>query len=296
MSDETRAEAIGLLAAWGDYPVAVASALKAAGFRVVVVGVRDHCDPRLADIADDFGWVGLAQLGAATRIFRRYGVRQATMAGKIHKVRLYQPWFWWRHRPDWLCLKTFYPHFVSGRRDRKDDTLLSAIVSAFASRGIEFVPATDFAPHLLAREGQLAGRTLTAAAVRDVQFGWQLAKELGRHDVGQSVCVKGQAVLAVEAIEGTDECIARAGELCPAGGFTVVKVAKLQQDMRFDVPTVGARTLRTMAAAGGRVLAIEAGRTIILDADGFAATAARLRIAVVAINGAAGSVAGNAAA
>ena len=128
-----------------------------------------------------------------------------------------------------------------------------------------FVAPTDLLPELLVKFGRLAGRRLTGAQQKDIEFGWQIAKELGRLDVGQSVAVKGRAVLAVEAVEGTDQCIARAGELCSAGGFTVVKVAKPQQDMRFDVPTVGLGTMKTLHQAGARVLAVEAGKTIIID-------------------------------
>src|SRR5690606_12452047 len=151
-----------------------------------------------------------------------------------------------------------------GSKDRKDDSLLLAVVEAFAAEGIHFAPATDFAPELLVKYGLIAGR-LTRAQEQDIAFGWTLAKELGRLDCGQSVAVKGRAVLALEAIEGTDECIRRAGQLCTEGGFTVVKVAKPQQDMRFDVPTIGVQTIETLVEAGGRVLAIEAGKTIIID-------------------------------
>ena len=133
--------------------------------------------------------------------------------------------------------------------------------------GIRFAPPTDYAPELLVKAGQLTRRGPTAWQQKDIEFGWQMAKEMGRLDIGQSVAVKDQAVLAVEAVEGTDECIRRAGALCRAGGFTVVKVAKPQQDMRFDVPTIGLGTLETMHAAGGKVLAVEAGRTIFLDQD-----------------------------
>jgi len=205
------------------------------------------------------------------------------MAGKIHKVTFYRPGWWLRHRPDWTAVQTFYRHFVTGVKDRKDDSLLSALVEAYSAAGIRFEAATDFAPELLVQAGQVAGRALSAKQLRDVDFGWQLAKQAGALDIGQTVCVKDQAVLAVEAIEGTDECIRRAGELCRQGGFTVVKVAKPQQDMRFDVPTVGLNTLESIAAAGGRVLAIEADRTILLDARLFHDAAQRLKLSVVAL-------------
>jgi len=276
-------EPIGLLAGWGRYPIVVAEAMRRRGHRVIGLGVRDHADPQLAEICDEFDWIGLGTVGRAIRRFRRSGVRRAVMAGKINKVTFYRPGWWLRHRPDWTAVQTFYRHFVTGVRDRKDDSLLTALVEAYAAAGIRFEPATDFAPELLVQPGQVAGRALSARQIRDVDFGWQLAKQMGGLDIGQTVCVKDQAVLAVEAIEGTDECIRRAGELCRQGGFAIVKVAKPQQDMRFDVPTVGLNTLESIAAAGGRVLAIEAQRTILLDSRLFHEAAQRLKLSVVAL-------------
>lgn len=285
VSDMTAASRVGLVAGWGRFPVVVAEAIRRQGHELFCLGIRDHADaPGLAAICSDYHEVGLAQLGAAIRYFRRHHISQATMAGKIHKVRLFRRFAWLRHIPDWTCLKTFYPHFIRGNQDRRDDTLLLAIVQAYADAGIHFAPATDFAPELLVKLGQLAGPPLTELQRKDVEFGWRLAKEMGRLDVGQTVVVKGQAILAVEAIEGTDECIRRAGALCTAGGFTVVKVAKPQQDMRFDVPTIGLGTLETIAAAGGRVLAIEADKTVLVDQDPFVARAKQLKIAVVAVD------------
>ena len=277
------AEPIGLVAGWGRYPLLVAESLQRQGYRVMALGVRDHADPALAELCSEFRWIGLGTVGRAIRQFRRWGVSRAVMAGKVHKVTFYNPGWWVRHSPDWTALRTFYHHFLTGGKDRKDDSLLSALVAAYAAGGVTFVPATDFAPELLVHAGQVAGRALSSKQLRDVQFGWELAKKMGGLDVGQAVCVKDQAVLAVEAIEGTDECIRRAGELCRQGGFAVVKVAKPQQDMRFDVPTVGVSTLQTLAAAGGAVLAIEAERTILLDATQFQEAARRLRISVVAL-------------
>lgn len=273
---------IGILAGWGRLPIVVAEALKRQGYAVFCLGIKDHADPMLATICDDFRLVGLAKLGAAIRYFRRQGVARATMAGKIHKVLMFQPYAWLKHFPDLRCLRVFYPHWITKTRDRKDDTLLKAVVDAYAEDGIVFAPATDFAPELLVREGQLTGGRLSHGQLRDIEFGWKLAKEMGRLDVGQSVAVKGQAVLAVEAVEGTDECIRRAGQLCRSGGFTLVKVAKPAQDMRFDVPTIGLGTLRTLAESGGRVLAIEAGRTILLDESEVLEFAQRHRITIVA--------------
>jgi DUF1009 family protein len=274
---------VGLLAAWGRYPILVAKALREQDYRVSCLAVADHADPALAKLCDDMCWVGAAKLGGAIRYFHRRGVRQATMAGKFHKVILYQSRVWLRHFPDWKFIKTFYRYLIRHDRDRKDDTLLGVLADAFAAEGITFYPATDFAPELLVKPGQIAGRPPAAAQQSDIEFGWQIAREMGRLDIGQSVCVKDRAVLAVEAIEGTDACIHRAGSLCQQGGFTVVKVAKPQQDMRFDVPTVGVKTLRTMVAAGAKVLAIEAGRTILLDDAEFRAYAAENKLSVVAL-------------
>ena len=210
------------------------------------------------------------------------------MAGKIHKTKLFARGAWIRHLPDWTGLKTFWPHFISRRRDNRDDSLLCAISAAFDAAGVSICPATDFAPELLATEGLLAGRPLSAAEEQDVIFGWRLAKELGRLDIGQTVVVKNRAPMALEAIEGTDECIRRAGRLCPAGGMVVVKVAKPQQDLRFDMPTIGVGTLQSLRAAGARVLAIETGRTILVDAESLTDFASRSGLTVVSFRDAEG--------
>jgi len=277
---------IGLVAGWGGFPLAVAAALRREGYGVCGLLIKDHADQSLAGLCDDFAWIRLGQLGRAIRFFNRHGVREATMAGKIHKVRLYQPWVWYKYFPDWRTLRTFWPHFVARRSDRLDNTLLGAVVTAFAEAGIRLVPATNYAPELLVKLGQLTRRGPSATQRQDIQFGWRLAKELGRLDIGQSVAVKDRAPLAVEAIEGTDQCIRRAGSLCPAGGFTVVKVAKPRQDMRYDVPTIGLGTLQTMADAGAKLLAVEAGGTIFIDQPQCLEFADRKGLIVVAVDSA----------
>ena len=256
---------IGMMAGWGDFPVLLAEAFKRQGREVYCLGVVGHADPRLAEICDHFQWSGLAKFGGALRYFHRHGVTETIMAGKIFKTLLFQRWAWIRHLPDLRTIRMFIPHYFTRRKDCKDDTILGAIVEEFAAEGIRFVPPTDHVPELLVRAGQLTRRGPSGWQWKDIAFGWTMAKEMGRLDVGQSVAVRDQAVLAVEAVEGTDQNIRRAGTLCKAGGFTVVKVAKPQQDMRFDVPTIGVGTLRTMLESGGAVLAIEAHRTIILE-------------------------------
>jgi DUF1009 family protein len=274
---------IGLLAGWGRFPIVVAETLKRQGYYIACLGLHGHTSDALKGLCDDYREVGVGKLGAAIRYFRKQSVAQATMAGKFRKVELYQPWAWFRHLPDLRAIRTFYPHFVATKKDRKDDTLLGAVVDAFAEDGIHFAPATDFAPELLVKPGCLTDRQPTATQWKDIEFGWTLAKEMGRLDVGQSVAVKDRAVMAVEAIEGTDECIRRAGQLCKSGGFTVVKVSKPQQDMRFDVPTIGMGTMESMTEAGGKVLAVEAGKTIIVDETAVLSFANRHKIAIVSL-------------
>ncbi len=276
-----RAKRVGLIAGWGRYPVLIAEALKRQGYRVYCLGVAGEADPVLGEICEEFRLTGVGRFGSAIRYFQRHGVTDATMAGKIHKTLLFQPWLWVRHLPDVRTIRMFIPHLLTRNKDCRDDTLLGTVVEEFGREGIRFRPATDYVPELLLRAGLLTARGPTSWQEKDIRFGWRLAKEMGRLDVGQCVAVKDQAVLAVEAVEGTDACIRRAGALCRSGGFTVVKVAKPQQDMRFDVPTIGLGTLRSMIAAGARVLAVEAGRTILVDHDEFIAEANRNKVVVV---------------
>lgn len=280
---ESAIRRVGLFAGWGRYPILVAKTLRQQGCEVYCLGVLNHADPRLAEICSDFRWLGLARFGSACRYMKRHGVEYATMAGKVFKHLLFQPFFILRQMPDLKTSRKFVHHFFTRRKDCQDDTLLAAAVEIFESEGIHLRPATDFVPELLVKEGVLTRRVPTPAQQRDIQFGWRVAKEIGRWDIGQSVAVKAQTVLAVEAVEGTDRCIVRAGELCRSGGFTIVKVAKPQQDMRFDVPTIGVQTLEVMVAAGAQVLAIEAGRTIILDEEELVGFANRHRLSVVAV-------------
>jgi DUF1009 family protein len=277
--------AVGLVAGWGRYPVVIAQALKAQGAEVHCISVAGHADHDLTELCDTNREMGVAHLGRAIRHFRRLGVTRATLAGKIfkHKV-LYGRFGWLSLVPDGRTIRAVVPIYLQRRRDRKDDTLLNIIVDEFAKDGIHMAPATDFAPELLVETGNLSRRQPTLSEQEDIRFGWQIAKELGRLDVGQSVCVKGKAVLALEAVEGTDECIRRAGEYCRQGGFAVVKVAKPQQDMRFDVPTIGVRTIETLVAARGRLLAIEAGKTIVLDREEVVRLADKHGIALVALD------------
>jgi DUF1009 family protein len=272
---------IGLLAGWGRFPMLFAEKARRLGQPVVCVAIRDHADPALADQVDVLYWTGLTRLGRMIRCFKREGVERLVLAGKIHKVHMHRRWRWLHLIPDWRTLRFWYSR---QRATNGDDHLLLGIIDEFAADGLTVASALELCPELLVPPGLLTRRAPTAAEQRDIDFGWHLAREMGRLDVGQSVAVKERAVLAVEAIEGTDRTIARAGALCPAGGFVVVKVAKPQQDMRFDVPTIGCNTVESIHQAGGRVLAIEAAKTIVVDQDQTVALADRYGLTIVAVS------------
>ncbi len=273
---------VGLLAGSGRFPVLFAEKARNLGIPVVCVGIRHEAAPELEGLVSRFYWAGVARLGQMIRCFRREGVCRAVMAGKIHKAVMHTPMRLVHLLPDWRMLRFWY---TRRRRDNRDDSLLLGIIAEFEADGVHFGSALDICPELLVRPGVLTKRPPSAAEQKDIAFGWRLAKEMGRLDIGQSVAVKERAVLAVEAIEGTDRAIARAGQLCPAGGFVVVKVAKPQQDMRFDVPTIGCATVESIHNAGGRVLAIEADKTIILDEPQTVALADRHGLTIVAVSG-----------
>jgi len=270
---------VGLIAGAGRFPIHFAEKARELGIPVVCIGIADMADPVLKEVCTEFRWLKRLSLGFALRLFRRHGVKQWTMAGKYHKHILFQPWKWLRFLPDWKAARLWLSH---RRRDNKDDSLLLSLIEAFEKEGFDCVSALEICPELLVAAGILTQRPPSEKELADIRFGWVLAKEMGRLDIGQSVMIREKACIAVEAIEGTDRCILRAGELCRRNAFTVVKVAKPNQDMRFDVPTVGPKTIESMRAAGAKALAIEAGSTIILEEEQTIAMANESRIAIAA--------------
>jgi hypothetical protein len=257
------AEPIGLIAGWGRLPVLFAEKAKSLNIPVVCIGIRGMADrAALEPHCHRFYWMRLAAMNRPVRCFKREGVRRWTIAGKIFKVKLFSASRWLTLLPDLRMIRFYFFH---QRANNADDTMTLGLIDEYAREGLVCTSALELCPELLVRPGLLTRRSPSAREEADIEYGWQLAKEMGRLDVGQSVAVRERAVLAVEAIEGTDACIRRAGELCRGGGFVVVKVAKPQQDMRFDVPTVGPSTIESIKAAGGKVLAIEAEKTILID-------------------------------
>lgn len=272
---------VGLLAGSGRFPFLFTHAAHKRGMEVVCVGIEGHADPSLAQTVDRFFWNGIARLGVMIRRFRRERIDCVVMAGKIQKRRLYDRWRMLRYMPDLRFIRVFW---MSRRRDNRDDAILLSLVREFERDGIRVASALEVCPELLAASGCMTQTSPRPNEIADIAFGWQIAKEMGRLDVGQSVAIREQAVLAVEAIEGTDAAIERAGQLCPAGGFTVIKVAKPKQDMRFDVPAVGQSTIEVMHRAGATCLAIEADKTIVIDSDATVALADKYGIAIVSLS------------
>ncbi|MBI3463117.1 MAG: UDP-2,3-diacylglucosamine diphosphatase LpxI [Planctomycetes bacterium] len=272
---------VGLLAGSGRFPVVFAEAARRQGYAVVGVGIRDAASPGLAELCQEFAWAAISRVGRMIRLFKRAGVERIVMAGKVTKTLMFTPRRILRLLPDWRTLHLWYTY---ARRDKKDDTLLLALIREFQRDHLYFDSALDYCPELLVKRGCLTRQRPSLAQWKDIVFGWQIAKEMGRLDIGQTVVVKEQAVIAVEAIEGTDRTIRRAGEFCPAGNFTVVKVAKPHQDRRFDVPTVGTDTIHTLYQAGGKVLAVEAEQTILLDQSQVIELADRYGLCVVALD------------
>ena len=272
-------ERIGLLAGWGRFPIVFAEEARKQGYSVYCSAVAGMASDDMGQYCDKVQFTPLARLGSAIRFFRKHRVDRVVMAGKVNKQVLFDPWRLFRLLPDLRTLHMWFRYATN----KADDTLLLAVIREFERDGIHFESALTFCPELLVKHGFLTKRQPSASQWKDIRFGWDLAKEMGRLDIGQTVIVQDTAVIAVEAIEGTDQCIRRAGTLCKRGNLVVIKVAKPRQDMRFDVPTVGVQTLQTMQEAGARVLAIECGMTILLDEPAVLAMAERLGIAIVSL-------------
>lgn len=276
---------VGLVAGWGQFPVQVAQALVRDGRHVCCVAITGHASTDLESICDHVMWSGVGKLGGHLKYFRRNGVEEVTMAGKLFKADLlFSGSVWLRHLPDWSCIRTLGPSLLGRNRDARDDSLLLAVTDAYHKAGLDVCPATDFAPELLVKEGTLTGRSVDAKLQNDIEAGWKVAKQMGAMDIGQSITIKDGTVIAVEAIEGTDACIERTGELCRKGGWTLVKVSKPEQDMRFDVPTIGPQTIERVRDAGGKAIVIEAGKTIIVGEEEMIALARQAGITIVALH------------
>ncbi len=263
---------LGLIAGGGQFPLLIADAVRQQGLRVVAVAHRDETDPALSEKVDEIVWIKLGQLGHLIRALKKNGVKKALMAGTITKRKMFE-----HVMPDLKGLAVMSKLAVF-----HDDDILKAVAGELEKEGVEIVSSTAYLPGLIAPEGCLTRRKPTKEEEADIHVGWKVAKELGRLDTGQCVVVRKKTILALEAIDGTDATILRGGSLAGEKAV-VVKTSKPNQDLRFDVPSIGLETINAMSKVKGSVLAVEAGRTLIFDRDETVATADRRKISIVSL-------------
>jgi UDP-2,3-diacylglucosamine hydrolase len=283
---------LGLIAGNGRFPFLLLDAARAHGVEVVVAAIKEETDPEMdARAAADSGirvhWLSLGELSRLIETFHQQGVTQAVMAGQVKHKQIFSS-----IRPDWRLAK-----LLLNLRTRNTDMLLGAVAKVLSDEGIELISSTAYLEPLLAKTGVLTSRAPTEEEQQDLAYGREVAAALAGYDIGQTVVVAGQACVAVEAMEGTDATIERAGAILrsleaegdePSAStldrrLSVVKVAKPAQDMRFDVPVIGPRTIEVMRLAGATCLSVEAGRTLIFDLDTVQQMAAAGGIAIIAV-------------
>jgi len=270
---DTNGKILGLIAGMGTLPHAIASEARQKGYRVFAIGLEHLANRSLEQEVDDFESVSVGKLGKIISTLKKAGVEEAVLAGKVPKSILYKK----KIIPDLRAVKV-----LMSLRDQKDDTILLALTNELKSEGITLRNTTDFTGSLMASEGAMTKKKPSKDQLHDIEFGFPIAKQIGGLDIGQTIVVKDRAVMAVEAIEGTDEAILRG---CALAGrdAVVIKVAKIGQDLRFDVPGVGLDTIRTMSDVRAALLAVEAGVTIIMEKERVIEEADRRGIAVYGV-------------
>ena len=265
---------IGIVAGNGKFPFLALQGARSLGHDVTVVAVKEEAFAELEQAARDanasYHSVSLGHLGKCIKILKGDGVSQAVMAGQVKHAKIFSGIV-----PDLTLLSV-----LTRLRAKNTDALISAVADVMRDHGIELLDSTVFLGPLLAREGVLTRRAPDAAELEDLAFGYRMADAIAGLDIGQAIAVKDKAVVAVEAMEGTDEVIARAGSIAGAG-VRIIKVAKPKQDMRFDVPVIGIATVRGMQAAGATALSIDAGRTLVMDGEQVFAAADQAGITIV---------------
>lgn len=266
----TSAEKFGLIAGNGQFPFLVVEGARKAGVSMAVAAIKEETDRRIADVADDVQWVGIGQLGKMIAYFKRCGVTKAIMAGQVKHVQIFSG-----SVPDIRMFKMLW-----NLPKRNTDALIGGVAEELASEGIELIDSTFFVSDHLAPMGALTKRTPNEIERGNIDYGLHVAGEIARLDLGQTIVIRASACVAIEAMEGTDATILRAGELA-RGKLTVVKVAKPEQDLRFDVPVVGLPTVEAMIRAGATCLSITAGKTLIFDRAAMIALADKHKITVV---------------
>lgn len=265
---------LGLIAGRGAYPLLLAESARKQGVqRLFVVAFKQETDPAIARLADEVHWLNFGQLEAMLEAFRRAGITQAVMAGQITPTHLF------RLRPDRRALK-----ILASLPARNAHTIFGAVSSELQTAGVKLLPAYLFMEHAMPSPGRLSARAPNDREQRDIELGWRVAKAVSGLEIGQTVAVKEGVILAVEAFEGTDATLLRAGEL-GGPGLVAVKAAKQGHDMRFDIPVVGLKTLAVLKKIGAAALAVEARRTILLEREKLIQAADRIKLAMVAVAG-----------
>jgi DUF1009 family protein len=280
LDDSDALRPVGLIAGEGSLPLITARGMREAGRRVVCVGLRDQYDAQLPGLCDAFAEAGIIRLGRWIRLLRRWGATEAVMVGRVRKARMYEPMRLVRQMPDWRAAWLWYRVL---RHDKRNQTLLTAVADELQRGGVTLIDTTRYIPDHLASAGAMTRREPTAAQQADIDFALPILRGVIALDVGQSLAVKDRDVIAVEAIEGTDAMIQRAGVLCRHGGWTLVKAAGSGKDRRFDVPTIGVGTIAALKSAGAACLAVEAGGVILIDKPAVLDAADRAGITVVGV-------------
>ncbi len=263
--------ALGIIAGNGVYPRLLADGARKAGVeKIVAAAFTNETDPVLERHVNVLEWMRVGQLGRFLKFFRSQGIQHAIMAGQIAPKNLFDL------RPDLKALM-----LLGKLKQRNAESIFAAVADELAKIDVDLLPATTFLEDSLARPGLIAGPKLSPREEHDVELGWNVAKEIARLDIGQTIIIKNGTIVAVEALEGTNEAIKRGGTLAREGAV-MVKVSKPNQDMRFDVPVIGVETVRIAAESGVRVIAVEAGKTLLLERDAIADLANRAEISIVA--------------
>src|SRR6267378_5693081 len=261
----------GLIAGNGRFPFLVLEGARKAGVEISVAALHEETDPEIERVADRVQWLGIGQLGKMIRFFKTEGVERAIMAGQVKHVQIFS-----RAIPDARMLKVLLK-----LPRRNTDALIGAVADELLSEGIELIDSTWFLKDYLPVPGVLTRRAPDGREREDIEYGLEIAREIAHLDLGQTIVIRAKACVAIEAMEGTDETIRRAGVLAQ-GRLTVVKIAKPDQDMRFDVPVVGVPTIQTMAEAGATCLCLSSGKTLMFDREEMIQLADKKKIAIVA--------------
>ncbi len=272
---------VGLIAGQGQLPLLVADGIRAAGHRVAAIGLAGQFESALPEHCDTFREVGLTSLGRWISTFHRWGVHEAVMVGRVSQKRKYARFQWLRHPPDWRAILLWYRYL---RHDRRTPAVLTALAEELGRNGVTLIDSRTYIPEHLAAAGSMTRTSPTAEAERDIEFGWALLEQLLALGVGQAMAVRGRDVIAVEAAEGTNGMIERAGDVCGKRPWVLLKASSRDHDMRADVATIGVDTIERLRAAGGRALALGVGRVILIDKPQVIAAADRLGVAIVGMD------------